>query len=83
MVCRQQYFRTGDRWRQICNSKRSSTLPQGNQLLRREPGLVKNGAKGSDSKNFVVWNADTSEGGFAAKDDVTFALTLDCETKSN
>jgi hypothetical protein len=59
------------------------TLPQADQLLYRKLRLVKNGAKSSEPKRFVVWNADTGEGGLAAKDDVTAALTLDRETKSN
>ena len=39
--------------------------------------------KSSGPKRFVVWNTDTGERRFAAKDDVTAALTLDRETKSN
>jgi hypothetical protein len=59
------------------------TLPQGDQLLYRKLRLVKNGTKSSEPKRYVVWNADASERGLAAKDDVTAALALDCKTKSN
>jgi hypothetical protein len=63
--------------------KRRTGLPQSIQLLHGESGLVKNGAESSEPKRFVIWNADTGERGFAAKDDVTATLTLDCKTKSN